>query len=180
LIDQPAQRLFFALWPDPETAGSLARVSAGLVSQRGRHLAAPQLHLTLAFLGAANAEQQACYRRSADTVRGRSFSLEMDRCGHFPRPQVVWLGPSHIPAALADLQQTLVRELAGHCGYVPESRAFAPHLTVWRKVRRFTAPTAFASTPWPVSEFVLAGSRTLPTGAEYTVLQRWPLTPAQS
>jgi len=180
LIDQPAQRLFFALWPDPATAGSLARVSAGLACHRGRHLAAPQLHLTLAFLGTADAEQQACYCHSADAVRGRSFSLEMDRCGHFPRPQVVWLGPSHIPAALADLQQTLVIELARRCGYVPESRAFAPHITAWRKVRRFTTPAAVASTPWPVSEFVLAGSRTLPTGAEYTVLRRWPLTPDQS
>ena len=129
-------------------------------------------------MGTASAEQQACYSRIADAVRGRSFTLELDQFGHFPRPQVVWLGPSQIPAALADLQRALVDELARHCGYVPESRPFAPHITVWRKVRRFRQPESVTTTSWAVSEFVLASSRTLETGAEYSVLRRWSLSGA--
>jgi len=180
LADKNAQRLFFALWPDPETAGRLARRCADLAGNQGRQLAAPLLHLTLVYMGMASTEKQSCYCRVAEAIRGHAFSLQLNLVGHFPRPQVLWLGPSQIPPALADLQRSLVGELAGRCGYVPESRPFAPHITVWRKVRSFTSSSLIAETTWPVSEFVLAASRTLNTGAEYTVLQRWPLPPVQS
>jgi 2'-5' RNA ligase len=176
LTDKTAQRLFFALWPDPQTAGSIARVCADLGGDQGRRLAAAKLHLTLAFMGTASDEQQACYCGIADAIRGRSFTLQLDQCGHFPRPQVVWLGSSQIPVPLADLQRSLVDKLVSQCGYVAESRPFAPHITVRRKVRRFRVPDAVAPISWPVSEFVLACSRTLNTGAEYSVLRRWSLS----
>jgi 2'-5' RNA ligase len=51
-----------------------------------------------------------------------------------------------------------------------------PHVTLWRKVKRVAAlPPLPHPITWPVSRFVLARSRTLPSGADYAVLRAWPL-----
>jgi 2'-5' RNA ligase len=179
-LDKPAaQRLFFALWPEPETARAIWQATAHLLPKGvGRRLPPEHIHLTLAFLGSVEEVQQQCLTRAADAVQGESFTLQLDEAGHFPRPQVVWLGTSQMPVALRTLQTKLVSELIRQCQFEPEARPFVPHLTIWRKVKRVSLPETMAPVSWPVSRFVLARSRTLPTGAEYSIIQAWPLSPA--
>ena len=145
----------------------------------GRRLPPQHIHLTLAFLGSISEQQEQCVCRTAEGVHGQGFTLRLDSTGHFPRPQVVWVGVSQLPLALQALQTQLVSELTRLCGYQPEARAFMPHLTLWRKVRRVELPETIPPITWPVSRFVLARSRTLPTGAEYSIVQEWPLAAAQ-
>jgi 2'-5' RNA ligase len=176
LAEAISQRLFFALWPEPETAQAIWQATKSLVPKGvGRRLAPEHIHLTLAFLGSLNEAQERCVRQAADGVPGEPFMLELDQAGHFPRPQVMWLGTRHMPTALHDLQSKLVSQLIRSCGYEPEARPFVPHITLWRKVRRVNLPETIVAIPWPVSRFVLARSRTLPSGAEYSVVQEWPL-----
>ena len=52
---ESAQRLFFALWPDPAVRAALAGVTARLPLPRGRLTPPQNLHVTLVFLGAAAA-----------------------------------------------------------------------------------------------------------------------------
>lgn len=180
LANPVAQRLFFALWPAPETARQIWQAAATLVPTGvGRRLPPEHIHLTLAFLGSLDEAGQQCLIQVADQVHGERFELSLDQTGHFPRPQVVWMGTSQIPPALLALHKMLVSQLTQQCGYTPEARPFVPHMTLWRKVKRVSLPALPAPISWPVSRFVLACSRTLPGGAEYSIVQSWPLAGAE-
>jgi 2'-5' RNA ligase len=79
--------------------------------------------------------------------------------------------PAALPQLVAQLQQGLIA-----CGYPPEERPFQAHITLLRKIRRPPEVEQLDSPlSWPVSEFVLVESRTLPQGAEYRILRQWPL-----
>jgi len=145
----------------------------------GRRLPPEHIHITLAFLGSVDEARQDCMIEAAAGIQGQAFRLELDEAGHFPRPQVVWVGTRHMPPVLQSLQTQLVSELMRQCGYEPEARPFVPHITLWRKVQRVSLPETVGPVSWLVSRFVLARSRTLPTGAEYSIVQEWPLVAAQ-
>lgn len=177
--ERPAlQRLFFALWPDDAVRGQLAQAQARAQTQLerdiGRLLPAENLHLTLAFIGAADAERRACLEQAAARVRGAAFSLQLDRLGYWPRPQVLWAGVSETPAALARLVQDLEQALTA-CGYRPEARPYQAHVTLARKARQAPAQSRITPIVWPVQAFCLAESVTAQSGARYRVLTRWPL-----
>ncbi len=169
---EPGRRLFFALWPDDLVRARLARVARAI--DQGRKMDAGNLHVTLHFLGNTPAETQACVERAAAGVRGRPFELVLSEVGHWPRPQVVWLGPRETPSAMLDLHTALV-EAMRPCGFEPEGRAFHPHVTLARKVRRLRYARSVAPIAWRVADFCLVESRTTPAGARYQVLRRWAL-----
>lgn len=172
----PGTRLFFALWPEADVAETIYRATQALLpAHTGRRLPPTHLHLTLVFLGHITTEQLQCMLPVAEALHAEAFSLQLDEVGHFPKPQVVWLGVKTQPLALQHLQQQLVRDLAQHCNYQPESRAFVAHMTLWRKVKRLELPAHLTALDWPVNRFVLAASRTVETGAEYSILREWPL-----
>jgi len=64
--------------------------------------------------------------------------------------------------------------LAG-CGFTPESRPFRAHVTLTRKGRSHPPQDLPAPIAWPVREFVLVSSLSVPEPPRYKVLQRWPL-----
>jgi len=172
------RRLFFALWPGAALQAELVRrARKALRPGGGRAVATDKLHLTLAFLGSVDAQAQACMEAGADGVRGEAFTLELDQLGHFPRPRVIWAGASRVPAALRTLVQDLTRALLP-CGYRPESRPFQAHVTLMRKAARGPRPAEIEPLVWPVGDFALVESLTLPEGAQYRVLRRWPLAAA--
>ena len=169
------ERLFFALWPDGDTQAALARLAkARLPSGRGRLIVAQNLHLTLAFLGPVDAGTRECAQRAAASLRAPAFALEFRRLGYWPRPRVLWSAPEHIPKGLTMLESMLRKALAA-CGHAPESRPFRAHITLARKVRGPLGETTHAPLRWPVSDFHLVASQTLPQGARYRPLVSWPL-----
>lgn len=170
------QRLFFALWPDPEVRVRLQRLTRGLQPQRGRPVAADKLHVTLAFLGSVDGAIRECLEHAADGVRRAPFSLHLDRLGHWSRPQVLWLGCSETPPELLGLVADLAAAMRS-CDREPETRPYHAHLTLARKVRRVRLPEAVEPVDWPVERFVLVQSDTLPEGAVYQVLRSWLLRP---
>jgi len=170
---EPFRRLFFALWPDEDVRRALVAADRGL-GREGRRVAADNLHLTLLFLGATPADRQACFTAAAAGVQGEPFELVLDRFGHFPRPRVLWLGSSRPPAALVRLVEALGAALLP-CGFTPESRPFAPHVTLRRKARRLPALQPETPVVWPVHDFCLCESVSTPDGVQYRVLERWGL-----
>ncbi len=171
----PARRLFFAIWPDAalsrrldELAGAVKKQAGGRVQKR------ENIHLTLRFIGAVDAETEQCLVEAAATIRAEKMQLNLDTLGFWPRPRVAWIAPGQPPAALAELAAKL-EALCVACGIEAESRAFAPHITLLRKVRAVQRMPEFSPLIWPVDEFVLALSETLQEGVRYTVLQRWSL-----
>jgi 2'-5' RNA ligase len=169
-------RLFFALWPDDpvrRAAANAARVP--LAPCRGKPMAVPNYHITLAFLGDVPADRIDCLYHLAEGLRGEPFELRLDTFGFFERARVVWLGPSEEPPALADFQARLNQALP-RCDLVPEGRPYHPHLTLLRNARRGPDVTTTAPIPWSVKDFALVRSVPAEEGSGYQVLRRWPLT----
>mgnify|MGYP002713074181 CR=1 FL=1 len=177
------ERLFFALWPTDELRDNLLKQThAALNTCGGRVIPPRNLHLTLVFLGALDAAQRHCVERSADELRAEGFTLELTDLDYWRRPRVVGCRVKAIPAALSDLVDGL-RSLGRVCGAKVESRPFAPHLTVMRKAQRAPQKPLVAPLAWPVREFHLVRSQTLPQGASYQRIYTWrlsevPTTPA--
>lgn len=167
------RRLFFALWPEEGVRAQLASAWPAATLD-GRPVRGDNLHLTLVFLGSVDRDTHACAERAADAVRCASFELVFDATGYFPRPQVVWIAPTHPPAELDVLVQALRAALAP-CGLVLEARPYRPHLTLARKVRRRPALPPISPIRWPVRGFSLVESRSHPGGVRYVPLRSWDL-----
>ena len=169
------QRLFFALWPEPELRQRIAVAAAGLLPRdAGRRVRAENLHCTLVFLGAVEAAQRLCLEDAASLVRSEPFALTLDRLGYFRRSQVAWLGCTTTPAAL----QALVAGLsygAASCGFPPEHRPYEVHLTVARKLRRDPGRLPLMPIVWPVQQFALMESVSESDGVRYRPLRFWEL-----
>ena len=169
------QRLFFALTPPVELARYFHHLAmTDLQECRGRQLKPEQIHLTLRFIGSVDPEVATCLQQAAGQVSLPRFELAFDTLGYWPRPRVVWSMPSQTPATLSELAAQL-EQACVHCGLAAEKRAYVPHLTLVRNARQ--APLSGTMKPllWPVESFALIRSDTLPQGAVYTEVQRWPL-----
>ena len=171
---ESAQRLFFALWPDPAVRAALAGVTAGLKLPRGRLTPPQNLHVTLVFLGGADTARRACVEAAADAIQAKGFAVTLDRTGWWRRPQVFWAGSSVTPPPLLDLVRALQAGCEA-CGFPRENRPFEVHATLARKVPAEPPALDLEPIPWPVDHFVLVESALTPAGSEYRVLRTWPL-----
>jgi len=168
------ERLFFALWPDDATRSRCAQVAHQLAHLGGQPVSPDNVHITLSFLGSVDAAQRVYAERAAAAVRARPFTLTLDRLGYFPKPRVVWLGGEPVPAALADLATELNHKL-GDCGIRLDTRPFALHMTLLRKVSGQPVLAAPEPITWRVQLFSLVKSETRSEGPIYTVIRTWPL-----
>ena len=168
------QRLFFALWPDESLRDAIAPLLTLHRECGGRPHPPTNLHVTLNFPGMVDGETRDCLERAAGEICAPPFELTLDHFGYWPKPEVMWLGCSAVPSPLAQLVERLNGAMRD-CGLIPESRLYRPHLTLLRKARQSPQgePPAFH---WQAREFVLVESVSTPTGVEYRVLRRWPLT----
>ena len=170
-------RLFFALWPPPATASALEAWAHEVRRQTGgRVIPAPNLHLTLAFLGEA---ERRLAEAAARGIVGTAHDLPLDEARHVKRNQMVWAQPRAVPMPLARLADDLRRALAA-AGFTLEARAFSAHVTLIRKAR---APGILAGLPpvrWPVEAFSLVASSTARDGARYERLETFTLAPERA
>ncbi|MEW5757067.1 MAG: RNA 2',3'-cyclic phosphodiesterase [Pseudomonadota bacterium] len=171
------QRLFFALWPHDDMRQQLAAVVKAGERWGGRAVATENLHMTLVFLGSITQAQRAFLEQQAERLTLSSFTLWLDHLGHWPKPQVLWLGVPEVPRPLLDLVEALNRAVAD-CGLRPDDRPYAPHLTLRRKVAKGPRNESIAPLEWSVHDFALVESNTLSSGVEYRVLRTWPLQQA--
>jgi len=174
LTEARTQRLFFALWPDDAVRAALRDAQAAMPRRGGRPVQVEDIHITLAFLGQADAERRACMEAAAGGVRGVAFELLVDRQGYRPRPRVAWCAPAEIPEPLRDLVWQLNGALAP-CGYEPDRRPYRPHVTLFRDSRAVPEGELAHPVRWPCREFVLVASANASAGPRYEVLARWPL-----
>ena len=177
MAESPAVRLFFALWPDDEVRAKLWTLSRSLgeISHHGgRAVDIDNLHLTLAGLGSVDQEMHRCAEQAAARVEASPFEIILDCVGYWGRPRIQWAGCRQKPVALQRLVDALNRQLHG-CGYSPEFREFAPHVTLRRKARPLPHQFAVDPIPWKARSFCLVQSVTRAQGPEYRVLKSWTL-----
>jgi RNA 2',3'-cyclic 3'-phosphodiesterase len=179
-------RLFFALWPDDALRARIANLASDSVAQSGgRAVPHDNLHVTLSFLGQVPEQRVAAALAAAAAAAAScepfelAFELVFDQLEAWRRAGVLCLTSAAPPAGLTALAAALHQRLTA-AGFELEERAFKPHITLARDVRRKVAKQRSGPFFWPVREFVLAQSNMTKTGSEYTVLQRWPLVVERS
>jgi len=179
-VETAVKRLFFALWPEEALRQKLYTLGGELLgNNRGRRVPVENLHQTLAFLGYVNAERQLCLEREASAVQSSAFTLTLNHAGFWPRKGILWVGGG-VPEGLLALVRALQLGLTA-CGLEPETRPFQIHLTLTRNVRRLRLDRnrAIAPLTWPVRQFALVASLTLPEGARYEIIKKWNLVNGQ-
>ncbi len=180
---KPTDRLFFAIFPDADTAAHVARLAEQLRGEhqmKGKPLATKRFHVTLHHLGdyaGLPPDVVAAASEAAAAVAMPSFDVAFDytmsflsRRGSLP---LVLRGHDGIAAATA-FQHALAASLE-KAGFAGASKAqFTPHLTLLydghRVMERPVEPVS-----WTVREFVLVHSVLGRT--RHVVLGQWPLRP---
>jgi len=167
-------RVFFALWPDPETQCQLARLGKALhLEMGGRATRESSIHLTLAFLGDVNGEQLEGLHRIAADVVFQPFTMSIDRSGCFAQSKVAWLAPRTMPLPLLSLVEQLQGELK-QSGFRLEERPYTPHITVVRDAKCKRIEASLGTVEWRVEAFVLVRSDLGKQPSPYSTIGHWP------
>lgn len=167
--------------------GLIQQWQAALPRSAVRWVRPDALHLTLKFYGEIPAEQVPKLKTViAPSTRLAPLTVHLRHVGAFPnlnRPRVVWVGLAGAVEALGALQQS-VEVASTSLGFVPEARAFAPHLTVGRvsptarpadlaKLKEVISTTQLLPITFTLNALSLMQSDLRPEGAVYTEL--WSL-----
>lgn len=177
-------RLFIAI---PLTPESLTRLSAAVARLRlphdGLRWTAPESwHITLQFLGEASPQQCSSLMESLKAVKIAPFLVHIEGLGCLERAGVILVGVRPNPQLTALERQ--VTAATAPVGFVAESRAFRPHITLARSKGRAPQSLATVLARLPqrtdfsslrVQEFRLLESFLEPSGARYEVRGRFPL-----
>lgn len=163
-------RLFFALWPPPDTAAFIAGAAR---AAGGRPVRQDALHLTLAFLGDVGEDDRSALPEPDVTAVAGGLTLELDRTGYWRRRRLAWLAPSTPPPVLLTLQSDLAGRLRS-AGFALQRRPFRPHVTLARRAPG-APPAPEPAIIWPVHEVVLVESVLGPQGAAYHRRAAWRL-----
>jgi 2'-5' RNA ligase len=154
-----------------------------------RWTATQNIHLTLHFLGEV---EETAIAKIHEAMAGSSaeyapFSLSLMGLGCFPntrRPRIVWVDLSGDTEPLVELQRHLGQMLNQATGFSPESRPYAPHLTIGRvkkglpqrqltpvgRVIEQEQTNVGQLATLKVTEIALIKSELTPTGPVYTPL----------
>jgi len=177
-----SHRLFVGIRPPPPIRDMLIDRMEALDGARWQD--DDQLHVTLRFVGEVDARQADDLVAALASVHGDPFPLSLAGIGHFERKgraHTLWAGLGE-SEALRQLQSR-VEMACRRVGLAPETRKFAPHITIAR-LNGGTAPVGpwisehgdLASQPWIVDGFTLFESHLSAAGALYEPVRRYALT----
>ncbi|HEY2039384.1 MAG TPA: RNA 2',3'-cyclic phosphodiesterase [Edaphobacter sp.] len=168
-------RLFIGLPVPIEITRSLVRSAQTLhLPEEPRWTAPEKAHLTLVFLGEVAEERLPSIERELTALNVTPLPLKVTSLGSFPRSGILYaeIDPT---SALLRLQKQIVERMA-HCGFVPETRPYRPHITL----ARLRSPLRLGKTQMPridparhsfrVQEVNLYRSHLSPKGSSYEVL----------
>lgn len=173
-------RLFVAIELPVAVRDRLLAVMGGVSNARWQR--DNQLHLTLRFIGEVDRHAAQDITAALGGIHAAPFELALSGTGVFDRrgvPETLWAGvTSHdaVAALHAKVDQALRR-----AGVTHEARAFLPHITLARlrrqsgPVAEFVTATVLGGPSFNVSEFELYESTLTRDGADYRIVERYPL-----
>lgn len=151
------------------------------------------MHVTLKFLGKTNSSDLADIKEQIKSCCRQSpaFDLELAGLGGFPamqRPRVLWIGTKGSEQQVTELHGCIEARLQ-RLGFERENRKLHLHVT-WGRVRRGTPASEQRVVGEALSDaevgslgqmrvehLTLFESHLRPAGAEYEMLERFPLGP---
>jgi RNA 2',3'-cyclic 3'-phosphodiesterase len=189
-------RLFVALDIEPEIRQRIAefRNQMKAFAPDVRWVGPETFHVTLQFLGETKKLEE--IQTALSRVQGSPIQLTFRNTGFFPNPKsprVFWVGIES-DRQLHDLVNSVAAELQP-LGFERDAGPYKPHLTMARSGSGRPRPVAGEHTAFGLQhvrvkveslaslefgtmtarEFFLYESKTMPTGAKYTKLARFPL-----
>lgn len=165
------RRLFFALEP-PDAIRKEILLAQKSMALEGRAVIPEQFHVTLAFLGMQPAEIIPTLQSMASKLVMRQCTITLDRIGCFQRAGVLWLGASHVPAALDEFHLSLLEGLE-QAGIDRDRKPWELHLTVYRRLRMPHPIMHIVPVVWPLDGFNLIESVSVKSGVEYRRHGHW-------
>jgi RNA 2',3'-cyclic 3'-phosphodiesterase len=169
-----SSRLFFALWPDEATRDEVAVLTAQFHKEYGgRPVARESLHITLAFLGETPNSRLPDLHLIGNNMVCPSFEVILNCAGCWSNG-IFWLAPTEPPLALTRLVKTLNGELQA-AGVTFDMKRFAPHMTLLRKTRYRGGERLICPISLNASSFVLVRTMLRSAGAQYEVMEKFPL-----
>jgi 2'-5' RNA ligase len=176
-------RLFTGIEIPEHIAQGLSLLRGGLPG--ARWIDPENYHMTLRFIGDVDGDVGRDVMQILGSVRRSAFEITLNRLDQFGgrKPRAVFAGATPSPQ-LIELQAEHER-LLQRIGLPPESRKFAPHVTLARlressahQVANYlSSRVPFRSPPFPVAHFVLFSSRASTGGGPYVVEAAYPLQP---
>lgn len=165
-------RLFFALWPDPETRQMLADLSQNIAVNGCAFVQPHNFHVTLVFLGCADA---AAIKQAASGITAPPFTLTFRRLSYWHKPRILCLtSPQTVPEAALALTGAL-EMAAAQCGLRTDTRPYTPHITLARHAG-YVSEAKIEPLIWRAESFCLVESCSEADGVRYRVIEQWPLT----
>lgn len=166
-------RLFVAAWPSAEAVEVLASVPRPTFDAV-RWSSPEQWHVTLRFLGPV---EDGLVGEVVGALGGLNSWAAEAVLG--PATRRLGRGVLMVPVTGLDGVADEVRGRTAPYLARPDDQPFVGHLTLARGRGRAPVPPSLAGTAvvasWLADEVVLVQSRTLPSGAEYGVIARFPL-----
>jgi 2'-5' RNA ligase len=179
--DMVMHRLFVALRPSTTTRrhclDAIAGGPPGWAWQRE-----DQLHVTLRFIGEVERRRADDIAAALVSIRAPAVELGLHGVGFFDQgPRGVLFARAIPRDPLAALHKKVDRALV-LAGMEPDRRAFLPHITLARRRRAATEPSAWleahaalSAPPEPIDQFILYESRLGHDGAHYEAVAEYPL-----
>ena len=175
-------RVFIALPIAAEARAKLAELQSGVPG--ARWIDADNFHVTLRFIGNADRAQVDDLDSALDRLAAARFAIGLSGVGHFGtdrRPQTLWAGVER-GEPLRQLRDRVDRAAVA-ADFAPDSRKFAPHVTLARlksapadRVGRWLSQHAlFRAGPLEIDHFTLFRSHMGRGGATYEPLAEYPL-----
>jgi len=164
------KRLFFALWPDPETRTRCMAVAAAL-KQAGRPVRPDNLHITLVFLGSVDEATETKLVEAAAAIRFAKISIRFDALHYWRRPRIICLSGKPEDSAVALLVEQL-NTIAAAQEITTDDRPYQAHVTLIRKASQLP-PLTLEPFLWQADAFCLVESCSTPEGVAYRVLKTW-------
>ena len=174
-------RLFFAFWPNDAERAAMAAWQPPLRELcGGRVMRTDTLHATLVFVGEVAEHRLQALQLAAQEVNCRRFELILTTVHYWGHNHIAYAAPEAIQPQLAELVHELERNLRKHHFHF-DVRPYKPHVTLLRNAQWSDAHLpAMPSVHWQFNDFVLVQSKQDEQGAQYEVLARFPMLPANA
>lgn len=167
------KRLFFALWPDPQTRTKIEILNQTISIPGIKKVSAHNLHITLLFLGNTDAATEMRLRQLASTIGTQSFVVQFTQLDFWRKPKILCLTAPGYDTQLTLLVDSLTA-IAKQCAMQTEDRTYQPHITLARKAHSLINVDV-CPIEWQADSFCLLESLSTTSGVRYQVVQRWEL-----
>ncbi|GIU21488.1 RNA 2',3'-cyclic phosphodiesterase [Shewanella schlegeliana] len=167
------KRVFLGFALDSAQTDSITAIQAQLPSSV-RLVPSANLHMTLAFLGAATPEQLTALIQKVNQLHKPQFSVTLNTLSHWAKPKILCLRGHAEDIKLLQLAQDtqhLAAELGLHCS----EHHYNPHITLSRKAKAEVNGIDYQALTLAPTELHLFESCPSPNGVEYPTLHSWKL-----